>query len=861
MRFLLVAGLAIGILFCCPLVALSQTLPPEEHPSLLFDSTQIPILKERILREPYATWWETVLSRAESVPTTIRDERTKARLAKSLAFAYLMTDEVAFAQRGVELLTDMKFPPRGGDLGEPHNEGEVLVLYALAYDMVHNFLQENEDVRAEIRSILAEEAQRLYEGVIVEEVDLGLLKVQIRLHETLDPRNVSKVHLDNWHVRAYGGLGMAAFALSDHPGKANTPQQWADHAFELVTASLWHQIDATDGGYAEGPFYSRYAADVYLPYMFALKNLTGVDLFVDPKVQKMHEWSLNIRLPSGRRPNIEDGHLDDFYGHYLAAVYADGGKFRWDWENNLNGLYVREYSEMDAIALYDDSIEARAPDWGPTIFMPAAGDAVFRSDWSADATYMLLRGEHGRTREQGFGHEHPDETSFIIYAGGEMLALDAGYISFPKHGKVNRGPNHNVILIDGEGPPNTYLRGESMDGGNDAFIEDFFASKVMDYAEVRANYSDVDILRRVMFIDKDYFIVADELRDRRTHTYEWRLHGNGGGSSGGSYQRSGNLARWSRPGAELLAFLVGGGAYALSERDTLHSFEYLEERTHTMLRAEQTGDNVEFLTVLYPRRVDQEEPNFISLGVNGGQAVRIEYGEVRDLSWLQKADAGRIFFGDPQGAIDSDGDFGFVRYKEDRLRNYSVQDGSYLKVAGEVAFRASEMIDLSLEITPTRVRGHVRGSDSGYRLSLPMLGSVEAVRFNGKLLDMALEDHVLSLDLQGEGVLSLARDTTIRREPVPQPLSFQLFANYPNPFNRQTIIAYQIPQQGPTRLSIYNMSGQPVVHLVDEVQPAGSHQVSWDGKNNRGEAVASGVYVYRLKAGEGQKASRLLLLK
>ena len=56
------------------------------------------------------------------------------------------------------------------------------------------------------------------------------------------------------------------------------------------------------------------------------------------------------------------------------------------------------------------------------------------------------------------------------------------------------------------------------------------------------------------------FNVADELRDRRTHTYEWRLHGNGGGSSGGSYQRNGNLARWSRPGAELLAFLVGGGA-------------------------------------------------------------------------------------------------------------------------------------------------------------------------------------------------------------------------------------------------------------------------------------------------------------
>ena len=76
-----------------------------------------------------------------------------------------------------------------------------------------------------------------------------------------------------------------------------------------------------------------------------------------------------------------------------------------------------------------------------------------------------------------------------------------------------------------------------------------------------------------------------------------------------------------------------------------------------------------------------------------------------------------------------------------------MQDGSYLKIAGEVAFTASEMINLSLEITHTTVEGVVRGSDSDYRISLPMLGSVEAVRFKGKLLDMELEEDVLSLDL------------------------------------------------------------------------------------------------------------------
>ena len=237
---------------------------------------------------------------------------------------------------------------------------------------------------------------------------------------------------------------------------------------------------------------------------------------------------------------------------------------------------------MDAIAIFDDSVVAVEPEHGPTVFMPEAGDAVFRSDWDENATYMLLRAEHGTARAQGLGHEHPDETSFIIYAGGEMLALDAGYINFTNHNKVNRGRNHNVILVDGEGPPNDIIEGESIDGGNDAFLEETFTSNFMDYAEVRANYEGVDFRRNVMFVDKTYFVMADEVRDDASHTYEWRLHGHGGGDGGGTYDREGGLAKWSQTQAELLAFMPDDGEMVFSERDTIHSFDFLEEPTHTM---------------------------------------------------------------------------------------------------------------------------------------------------------------------------------------------------------------------------------------------------------------------------------------
>jgi len=843
--------------------AMAQTLgETEQHPGLLFTGDEVLELKERIQREPYSTWWQTVLARAESTPASFTEERSKARFAKSLAFAYLMTDDDAYAQRAVEVLKQMQFPPRGGDLGEPHNEGEVVAIYAIAYDMIHNFMADDAESLAEIRTILAEEAQRLYDGIVILTIPVPFFDdIVIRLHETPDPRDLSELHLDNWHVRAYGGLGLAALALSEHAGLGNTPQDWSDRAFGLVTRSLWHQIDESDGGYAEGPFYSRYAADVYLPYLFALRDLTGTNLFIDSRIQKMHQWSLNLRMPNGRRPNIEDGHVDDFYGHYLSAAYEDGGVNRWDWENNTRGLYVREFSEMDAIALYDDSVVAREPDQGPTIFMPEAGDAVFRSDWSSAATYMLLRGEHGRARAQGLGHEHADETSFIIYAGGEMLALDAGYINFTNHNRVNRGDNHNVILVDGEGPPTAVISGESIDGGNDAFIEESFTSEFADYSEVSAAYSEVEVRRRVLFAAKEYFVIADELRDDQVHTYEFLLHGHGGGDGGGTFGREGSLSRWTQPNAELLAYSAANAQLTFSEGEAVHSFDFLEEPTHTVLQVEQSGDNVEFLTVLYPRSLDAAEPIFSDVATEGGRAVGVTVNGSEDITWLRNAAATSVAFTSPTGDMTSDGVFGLARFGASGVTAFSVQDGTFLTTTESLTFFSTEAVDISLEVSQTGLNGFVRGPESGYELSIPIVGAVESADFSGTLVGSAVTDGVVTLQMAGEGTLSLSAATDVLEDVEALPADFRLLANYPNPFNAQTAIVYQIPAATMVELVIFNLMGQQVKRLVDEVQAPAAYQAFWDGTDDAGAAVGSGVYFYRMRAGSFLQTRSLLLLK
>ncbi len=83
--------------------------------------------------------------------------------------------------------------------------------------------------------------------------------------------------------------------------------------------------------------------------------------------------------------------------------------------------------------------------------------------------------------------------------------------------------------------------------------------------------------------------------------------------------------------------------------------------------------------------------------------------------------------------------------------------------------------------------------------------------------------------------------------------------NYPNPFNPETTIAYSVPKAGPASLKIYNTKGQLVRTLVDDVREAGKHSVVWNGKDNRGNSVASGLYFYRLSS-DGNTVTRKMLL-
>ncbi len=93
------------------------------------------------------------------------------------------------------------------------------------------------------------------------------------------------------------------------------------------------------------------------------------------------------------------------------------------------------------------------------------------------------------------------------------------------------------------------------------------------------------------------------------------------------------------------------------------------------------------------------------------------------------------------------------------------------------------------------------------------------------------------------------------------PDSFSLHQNYPNPFNPETVIHYDLPIHSHVDISVYNIAGQKIATLVDKEMDLGSHSIIWDGKNNKGEGLASGVYFYRMETDRFVQTRKLILMR
>jgi hypothetical protein len=109
-------------------------------------------------------------------------------------------------------------------------------------------------------------------------------------------------------------------------------------------------------------------------------------------------------------------------------------------------------------------------------------------------------------------------------------------------------------------------------------------------------------------------------------------------------------------------------------------------------------------------------------------------------------------------------------------------------------------------------------------------------------------------------IFQIQLQTDVRDE-VRIPLEYDLSQNYPNPFNPRTTIDYELPDHGPVWIGIIDIQGRVVRVLLDEEKQAGSYSIIWNGRNEYGQSVGSGMYMVRMQSGKFIRNRKMLLVR
>ena len=138
----------------------------------------------------------------------------------------------------------------------------------------------------------------------------------------------------------------------------------------------------------------------------------------------------------------------------------------------------------------------------------------------------------------------------------------------------------------------------------------------------------------------------------------------------------------------------------------------------------------------------------------------------------------------------------------------------------------------------------------------------DIVLFNNKIYNTWIDNRAgeSGFDIWAN-ILDWDIPVTVRDKHLNQAGSYSLDQNYPNPFNPTTVISYLLSTVSDVELKIYNQLGQEVRTMVHERKPVGAHQIEWDGRDHAGNQVASGVYLYRLKAGSFVQSRKMVFLR
>jgi len=858
--------LLFSILLTTSLIAQGSWHPEKTYwPRTLIDSSDaaINLVRNRITIEPYDTIYAKVVTASDIPYSSCSMERDKARVCRCAAFRYLMEDNIAYADKAKEylLVADREYAAPGDWIQKYKNilwDSEIISMISIAYDCLkgndYDFGEDETTVRNQIKGV----ASSLYYDLIVDNSYSNFL-YWMWLNGFGEQIN--------YGVKFASAMGMAAIVLNTETSGNDweQPQTWINYSMNKLHDQFHDYLVDEEGGWAEGAHYQGFSAFNFIPFAISHYNFVNGEtelygsinlppLLLDDQLDKNAEWGIRIRMPNGARPNFDDCFLNPYYFNGFLAGYLDNDLYAWDYIVSGRPYFVEASSgnlDVEMICAYDNSyIGTTEPDFSPTQFLPGSGQAVFRSGWDQDAVYMCLLGENGQARLGGRTHEHPDNTSFIIYAYGELLAMDCGYIGWDYRDSVRFAENHSLILVDGDGPP---AAGASTSEGTDAFIENFFDTDEFDYAEVSTNYQETDFRRCVAFIDNSYFVITDFVDGLENHTYDWLLHGNGGGDTGNAFAPTANGSIYSVDDVDLNFFINSTEGETLSNYNDYHdngTFNFLAE--HTVTKASVSGEDVLFSSFLIPSLATVKDITYnpINLGTCIGGTISRDNEMTIALVKPNINTVSTDFFGKD---VSFDGKILVISRIDNQVpKNVFIKEGQNIFYEDTTIVHCSEITNLALNISSNSADGYI---SNGCEVEF-YTGNEPTNIIGGSLLGfengIATISFLDSTNFQIDVIWTLP-GSSVDEEHIGILHNFEV---YPNPFSKSNYISFTLTKPQEVTIEVFNIKGQKIINIINSYLQIGDYKEIWNGFDSNGNQVANGIYLYKIKYGNGKSFNK-----
>ena len=185
-------------------------------------------------------------------------------------------------------------------------------------------------------------------------------------------------------------------------------------------------------------------------------------------------------------------------------------------------------------------------------------------------------------------------------------------------------------------------------------------------------------------------------------------------------------------------------------------------------------------------------------------------------------------------------------------------------ISGFIKSNGTALGDVQIILSGTEEDTLYSNQDGFYEVKSIFEGNYEIIPFKPgyRFEPKTRKYEALTEDLEEQNFVAIDTLTAVNidsKDEIPQ--KYTLSQNYPNPFNSTTIIQYSLPQKTIVRLIVYNLLGQPVKIFISENQKPGNYAIQWNGKDNFGNQVPSGVYFYRLEANDRIISKKLIILE